>query len=105
MAWKYIIVQVGNREVPLIFPGDLVHRLMFENYVDYFVGVALELMPQALVTKEAVENLRKAIKPISAGEISFDVGTCSGGSETLGLRAREHDAAFIRSYQYHYGDT
>lgn len=102
MSWKYVIVAAGNREWPIIFPDTMVHRLVAESVKDYFVRVAAE-SANGLLTPKSALALREQIRIVSAGSINFDTGTCSGHSETLGVAAREHDAAFIRSYRYHGG--
>jgi hypothetical protein len=104
MTWKYIIAAAGNQEWPVIFPGSMVHRLMADRIKDYFAMAALE-MSNGVLSPAALLKLREEVRIVSAGEISFDTGECTGGSDTLGVRAREHDASFIRSYTYHGGQV
>lgn len=103
MAWKYVIVRAGNQEIPLIFPSHLVHQSMSELLRDYLVDVAASVMPPSLAIASTFEKLREQIQPVAAGEITFDVGACTGGSETLGLRARTEDAKLIGGYNYNHG--
>lgn len=103
MAWKYVVVRAGNQEIPLIFPGHLVHASMSELLRDYLVDVAAAVMPPSLHLASTFEKLREQVQPVAAGEITFDIGACTGGSETLGLKARPEDARLIGGYNYNHG--
>lgn len=103
MSWKYIVMQVGNREVPVIFPEHMVHSLMAERMKDYFGLIVLEAMPLGLGTPDQLQRLTQMFKPVAAGSVELEIGACSGGSESLGLEARADDARFLRTYNYHHG--
>lgn len=88
---KYIVMLVPmgpdtNREVPIMFPNNLVHDEVFER-------------------------MKKLCDPkvvcIAAGEVSFFDGvTCSGSSETLNLVSRHAtDEELIRMNDYFHGIT
>lgn len=102
MAWKYVIMRVGNNEVPIIFPEHLVHSAMADALRDYYAKIA-QTMSGNLLSPQAIEKLKQEIVPVSAGEVRLDVGPCSGRSETLGVEAREDDGQFLNSYNYHHG--
>lgn len=103
MAWKYIVVRAGNQEVPVIFPEHMVHSLMSALMQEYFVAAAMTVMPAEFRTDRVRDDIRKGVKAVAAGSITFDVGTCTGGSETLKLQSRQVDAELIAGYNYHHG--
>jgi hypothetical protein len=102
MSWKYIIFQAGNREIPVIFPEDLVHSVMADAMRFYMMKVAHE-MANGVLSREALAKLADELKPVSAGFVTLDIGSCSEGSETLKLKARPDDARRLRTHPYTHG--
>jgi hypothetical protein len=102
MAWKYIVLRLANREVPIIFPESLVHRQVAEAITGMYAQTAVE-MSNGMLTAAALDKLTEAIVPVAAGEVTLDIGKASGGSETLGVRSRPTDSAWLRNYSYHHG--
>lgn len=101
MGYKYIIVQKGNRELPFIFPDECVHSYMFKC-VRAMVKLEIRtLFPDA--SKKMLEDAADSLKVVGAGSITFDVGAATGGSETLGVRARDRDTSLIQSFPYTHG--
>jgi hypothetical protein len=99
MPWKYVIMQVGNSEVPVIFPERMVHLLVVELLQDYFVHEVLQAASFAL-SEASIEKLREAIKPIAAGSLEMVVTATHGDSETLHISSRPEDKARINSHPY-----
>lgn len=100
MAWKYIVVRVGNRmEVPIIFPQHMVHSEVAAMVKGYY---ALEGQRSSggLLSAQALNGLFDAVVPVSAGETLISVASCFGGSETLQLKARPTDRTLLHSYAY-----
>lgn len=98
-AWKYVVLRTGNRLVPVIFPGELVHSRMAAAMKTYFASIAVEMSNGAL-SESALDNLIKQIDVVSAGEATLEVGACSGRSETLGIGSRPEDRVLINSLPY-----
>lgn len=96
---KYLIVKTGNREVPFIFPDDLVHAIMLESIKDYYARTAM-LMANGMLGPKSLEEIRSAVVAVAGGDIVLDLSVCSGRSETCGVSARPGDAAHIASYPY-----
>lgn len=101
MGWKYIIIRKGNQELPIIFPDSMVHSLMFKCIRAMTKAEIRSVYPMA--TKKMLEDAADALIPVSAGSITFDVGSATGGSETLGVQARAEDAAAIQAFPYTHG--
>lgn len=104
MAWKYIVMQVGNREVPIIFPDHLVHKGIAQAMKLYFGQLALSAS-SGMMTRDALKKLIKDLQPVSAGSITFDVGKCAGKSDSLGVRSRPSDTDLIENFEYTHGLT
>lgn len=83
--YKYIILRVGGRDVPIIFPDHLVHSLVVDAMKQYYI-------------KEARELGREwgPITPVAAGSVDLTVESCHGESTTLNLKPRENDAAYLQ---------
>lgn len=103
MAWKYIILQVGNAEVPIIFPKDLIHAEVARAMQSYYVRVAVQCAPKGVLSDKALSELRGSIKAVSAGELTLDVGACTGRSDTLGVSSRPEDERVIAAHPYTHG--
>lgn len=103
MAWKYVIVQVGNTEVPVIFPERMVHALVVEHLKDYFVGEAKLVAP--FLGEKALRALRDQIVANSAGQCEIIVRSATGDSETLGIASRPDDKDRINTHPYTGGYT
>jgi hypothetical protein len=102
MAWKYVILRTGNREVPIIFPESLVHAGVAEAMKSYFAAVAVT-MSSGMLSEESVGKLVADIGVVAAGEVAIDIGSASGGSETLGVQSRPTDSKWLQAYPYHHG--
>lgn len=101
MGFKYIIVKKGNQELPIIFPDSMVHSLMFKCIRAMTKAEIKAMYPMA--TKKMLEDAADSLKVVGAGEITFDVGTATGSSETLGVQSRKGDKALIQSFPYTHG--
>lgn len=90
---KYIMWQVGDSKVPIIFPDHLIHK-------DIEAGTA-----------RAVRNLWRASgmktdspQVVSAGFIpAMAVVSTQGESETLGIKSDPADAKIINMWDYEFG--
>lgn len=104
MSWKYIILRTGNREVPIIFPDHLVHAQVADAIRGMYGQIAVEMSNGVIpMGSPAIQRLMDDIEPVAAGELTIDIGSASGRSETLGVESRPTDAKFLRSYSYHHG--
>ena len=82
--WKYIVIEVGDRKLPIIFPGELVHSDVAE---------AMERVVEQTAETKAVTS--------SAGSIpALQVLSTEGQSSTLGLNSRRKDADLINGLPY-----
>ena len=88
MEFKYVMIQYGHREIPIIFPTILVHEDIFN---------AMKTLPNF----KQKENL----KAVSAGTVHiYPKIVCSGESTTLKLKSRgRRDADIMLLYQYQHG--
>lgn len=86
--WKYVIFQVGDRKVPIIFPGSLVH-------LDIYSALA------PLLT----DGHGQGYGVVSAGEVGLMVSHTSGRSTTLNIEANARDARTINVLPYSGGVT
>lgn len=95
---KYVVCRVlrgGEKliDVPVVFPDALVHAMVFAQM-------------RALLEMQYFSNgCRTSVVPLSAGELSSTIfneeGVCSGGSESLGVKSREHeDDALLKMNDY-----
>ena len=109
MSWKYVVIQVGNRAVPIIFPEQLTHSRVGEKVRDIFIEDAQSVMRQMGFTEEQLEKNRPALergtKFLSAGSIGMlEVGMVSGKSASLEIASREgEDKEMINGYGVHGG--
>lgn len=102
MSWKYIMLQVGDKAMPVIFPGEFVHS---------FVAGAMQLVVEAndpkfdLRPKQLMSMLERGTAPvIGAGFIEGLAGTVSiGESESLGVKSRDQDIQIINNHPYEFG--
>lgn len=99
MPWKYVIVQVGNTEVPIVFPSRLVHSMVVDAVKDIFVAEA-RLLTRGILPKGSMGKLRNEITAVSAGECEMIVRSASGSSETLGIASRPDDKDRINTHPY-----
>lgn len=84
MDFKYVMLKIGRRHYPIIFPGILVHR---------HVAEAIRMLP----------TMHDAV-PVSAGDIRLDDFQVFGKSETLKLDSRPGvDRQIIHAYPYFHG--
>jgi hypothetical protein len=88
--FKYIMVKVRDRFVPVIFPTHLVHALMFDAMTAYYIQEARTLQRPDWERPTA----------LSAGSIQIDVEGCYGQSESLKVKAGANDALLIETYPY-----
>jgi hypothetical protein len=102
MSWKYIYFKAGNREFPVMFPEDMVHSVMADAIRFYMLKTAND-MSNGMLSREALEKLADEVKPVSAGFVTLDIGSCSEGSETLKIKARPDDAKRLRTHSYTHG--
>lgn len=102
MSWKYVYFRAGNREFPVMFPEDMVHSVMADAVRFYMMKIANE-MSNGVLSRAALEKLADEVQPVSAGFVTLDIGSCSEGSETLGLKARPDDAKRLRTHNYTHG--
>lgn len=80
---KYVMFQVEDQKIPIIFPEQLVHAEV------------------AAVVKAVLSN---GAKVVSAGLITaMAVVATDGDSETLGLKSDPADANIINAYPYEHG--
>lgn len=100
MSWKYVIMRVGNAEVPVIFPDRMVHALVADALKGYFAAEAMIVMPPELRSRETRERLRSQIVPVSAGDCNLIVTEAFGKSDTLKLSARPHDESALNTHPY-----
>ena len=101
MGYKYIIIRKGNQELPIIFPDSMVHKLVFQA-IRAMTRAELRMMAPML-SEEALTKGAKSVEIVSAGSITFDVGTVDGFSETLGVKSRPSDGAMIQRFPYTHG--
>lgn len=93
MAFKYIVINVHGRSLPIIFPDLMVHD-------DTFRAVREAIWTGAM---EAGANPPE-VSVVSAGSIDgLSVVAASGYSETLKLGANESDARLINGFAYNHG--
>lgn len=88
---KYVIIKAGEREYPIIFPAELVHK-----------DVSIYIMTLLRNNHGAeVEGMRVS----GAGFInSADViGPAYGKSESLDIGSQPDDTNFIRTVDYNHG--
>ena len=87
MGWKYIMLDKGLFQFPIIFPDKLVHQEVFT-------------MTRHLVPPQNDEYSRV----VSAGMINqlFAKGV-NGESETLRIKSRKIDERIINMYNYEHG--
>ena len=80
---KYIVLDDGERELPIIFPDDM-------NHIDIAT---------------AITNLDeyKSCRLVAGGFIQVGPSLCSGSSKTLAINSRPEDQALINGYDYSHG--
>jgi hypothetical protein len=88
MAWKYIMVQVDDRAVPIIFPQELVHAEVYRRLARVFYDQA-KMKDPVVVGAGFVEGLACCI--------------AMGESETLDIKARPEDTQIINNHPYEKG--
>ncbi len=92
---KYIVLKTNIngkivREVPIIFPKDLIHS-----------DVAEHMMHMIIVSNK---HTPIHVEVVSAGFIHVDEVVCSGKSETLDIKSRkEVDDKLISEYDFQHG--
>lgn len=98
MAWKYVILRVGNTEVPVIFPDRMVHAWVAGLVKAYFAQEIKFAHPQ--IPDAALTEAFTKFTVVSAGEANIAVISASGHSGTLGAPSRPGDKDFLNSYPY-----
>lgn len=103
--FKYIILEKGNQELPVIFPGNFVHAHVAEALRVMLAMEALMLMPEAMRQHDRVKaDILRAVQPVAAGETQFSSVRTFGESTTLGLKSRlSLDAHLISTFPYAHG--
>ncbi len=72
-----------NRHIPILFPENLCHDLMYESMKHYpFSG---------------------EVTIVSAGTFNTDTNIAYGRSTTLNLKSRKEDSSIIANYNYLHG--
>lgn len=99
MSWKYVIVRLGNTEVPVIFPERLVHAHVAMMLRSMFAAEA-QVLSNGVLSAQAIQQVAESVVPVAAGSCEIDVFATHGRSETLNLGARPADAAFMNMLQY-----
>lgn len=99
MAWKYVIVRVGAMEIPVIFPGVIVHAQMAESLKDIFAEHVFAASG-GYMSADSLEKVRSEVVPVSAGETNILCYSANGFSESLGIASRPQDATIISSHPY-----
>lgn len=98
--WKYIVLRVGNQEVPFIFPQMLAHSMVADCMCLYYAREA-QVMSGNQLSIDSIAKLAGDIKVVAAGDINFGTFSCSGRSESLQIGSREEDFALIVSHYTH----
>jgi hypothetical protein len=88
MAWKYIMVQIDDRAVPIIFPPELVHAEVYRRLARLFYDQA-KMNDPVVVGAGFVEGLACCM--------------AIGESETLGIKSRPEDTQLINNHPYEKG--
>lgn len=88
MSWKYIMVKVDDRQIPIIFPNELVHADVWKYLRRPFFDQA-KLSDPTVVSAGFVEGMAVAI--------------ACGESETLKLKSRDEDTRIINNHPYEKG--
>jgi hypothetical protein len=88
MSWKYIMVKVDDRQIPILFPSELVHADVWKYLRRPFYDAA-RMGDPSVVSAGFVEGLAVAV---SMGE-----------SETLDIKSRDEDARIINNHPYEQG--
>jgi hypothetical protein len=80
---KYIVLDTGERELPIIFPDEM-------NHIDIAT---------------AITNLGdyKSCRLVAGGFIQMGSSLCFGSSQTLAISSRIEDQALINGYDYSHG--
>lgn len=82
--WKYIMLQVGDVKVPILFPGTMAHSDMADVMARYPFDAPAHV--------------------VSAGGIpALQVIAVEGGSTTLRISVDPEDAGVINTYPYNHG--
>lgn len=91
MGYNYVILGLGDREIPIIYPDVLVHKQIAEAI-------------QPLVEQMRGEEDVTPVKVVSAGSLQLTVNTCEGRSTTLNLESRgDTDEQQINCMPYWHG--
>lgn len=102
MGWKYVMLQVGDRAMPIIFPEELVHA---------HVAGAMQLAVEALDPKKDLRPrqcesmLERGTAPVrSAGFVEgLACAIVIGESESLGVKSDDDDTQIINNHPYEKG--
>ena len=88
MAWKYVMVQVDDRAMPIIFPSELVHQDVYRRLA-YLFHSASKMKDPVVVGAGFVEGLACCI--------------AMGESEKLDIKSRPEDTKIINNHPYENG--
>lgn len=102
MSWKYIMLQIGDQAVPVIFPDIFVHSFM----AGAMQLVADTLNPEKDLRPKQLESMLEAASApvVSAGLIpGFAIPAAVGNSDTLRKASRPEDTRIINNFPYEQG--
>lgn len=102
MGWKYIIMKVGRRECPVIFPDTMIHAHVSGAIKAMLVQEADALSNHTL-SDNAKRRLMRELKTVSAGSLYVSVNGVTGHSDTLNLSSRQEDEQLINGFEYFHG--
>lgn len=88
MSWKYIMVKVDDRQIPILFPHELVHADVWK-FLRRPLFDAAKMGDPTVVSAGFVEGMAVAI--------------ACGESETLDIKSREEDTRIINNHPYESG--
>lgn len=102
MSWKYVMLQVGDRAMPIIFPSELIH-----SHVAGAMQLAVEATdPQKdLRPRQCEQMLERGTAPVrSAGFLEgLACAIAMGESESLGVKSDDDDTQLINNHPYEKG--
>lgn len=77
------------------------HANMLEAIRFQYALEMVQALPTGkLMSLRAFEEAKKSVTAVAGGEITFDIGMCSGRSETAKVVSRPGDASSVVSYPY-----
>lgn len=108
MAWKYVMLQVGDRAMPIIFPEELVHAHVagaMQQVIGAIKGPHQRFNEKQLETRLRDAEYREDGAPVrSAGFVEgLACAIAMGESESIGVKADEEDTQIINNHPYEKG--